>query len=399
MSGGASGAAAGGSSKRHAVKTRACRTTARQFELLLNYIERHPCMVNPRFPSSVSERERHWQRLVERLNGAEFSTPKGKDRWKKTWFDWKCNVRAKARSAAGKQALSPLEERLIAITGLLDCEESSSPSTPRKEGLPNGEVAYEIEDASPAFIAGVATRARSGSSGEPVSEALQSAYGESQDEYIVPTSEASASSATRLPVPISIAASNGSHALVLTDVRSLASPVVVKKELVIVDEEERSSEVDAASAGGALGERRRRSWEERSPSPHRRSGHKKRVSSVADGAESEELRCQHEEQLFVANKRKLEAEERRADAEADFYREEKKRSVALADLHREEQRKMAAVADFHAEERRKAAAKVEVLLEHKKFYIEQQKTEVLRRRLLQLEIRKLKRDMEQHGAR
>ncbi|XP_049528355.1 uncharacterized protein LOC125939707 [Dermacentor silvarum] len=105
-------------------KRRACRTSARQFELMLDYLERHPYMVSTRFPASLSVRERHWQRLAERLNSEELNPPKGMDRWKKTWFDWKCNVRAKARSASGKKTLSPLEERLIAITGLLDSDDA-----------------------------------------------------------------------------------------------------------------------------------------------------------------------------------------------------------------------------------------------------------------------------------
>ncbi|KAK8767047.1 hypothetical protein V5799_006180 [Amblyomma americanum] len=230
------------------------------------------------------------------------------------------------------------------------------------------------------------------------------AYGESQDEYIVPTTDDATSAETRLPVPVSIVASNGGPELVLTDIRSLASPVEAKQELFIVDDEEGSSEVDSAASGAreSPADHALRDWG--GAGEHPGCSPKRKVSS-ADGAQSTSLlreapteELKYEVQLFVANKRKLEAEERRADAEADFYREEKKRSVALANLHREEQRKVAAVAEFHAEERRKSAAKAEALLEHKKLYVEQQRTEVLRRRLLQLEIRKLRRDLQKNGG-
>ncbi|XP_077487270.1 uncharacterized protein LOC144098463 isoform X2 [Amblyomma americanum] len=383
------------------------RTSAKQFELILDFMEVHPNLATSQVHSSYTakDRKREWAEFAHFLNSHRLGIHKDSDKWRKTWFDWKCNVRAKMRSAAGKKTLSPLEERLIAVTGLLDCEENN-PSIPCKEGLPNGDLAFEVEDASPAFIASVASRARSVSSAHPVSETLQSAYGESQDEYIVPTTDDATSGETRLPVPVSIVASNGGPELVLTDIRSLASPVEAKQELFIVDDEEGSSEVDSAASGAreSPADHALRDWV--GAGEHPGCSPKRKVSS-ADGAQStsllreaptEELKGKYEVQLFVANKRKLEAEERRADAEADFYREEKKRSVALANLHREEQRKVAAVAEFHAEERRKCAAKAEALLEHKKLYVEQQRTEVLRRRLLQLEIRKLRRDLQKNGG-
>ncbi|XP_075552866.1 uncharacterized protein LOC142585765 isoform X1 [Dermacentor variabilis] len=409
-------------------KRRASRTSARQFELMLDYVERHPFMVSTRFPASLSARERHWQRLAERLNSEELNPPKGMDRWKKTWFDWKCNVRSKARSASGKKSLSPLEERLIAITGLLDSDDAP---LARKDALPYPEVVYEVEDSSvAAYVAGAASRTEASDSAEPVSDLVQSGYGESHGEYIVPTSETSTSgSATVVQARPASTASAGGPPLVLSDVRSLASgphtAVSVKMEVVDaddVDEEDDSdsdSEIDAnesqqAPTTAAEDRSPQFCWtqrEDRPPgrpsdvaghsTPPGRSGRKRPSADGGDAlgaASTEGLKARFEFQIFSATKRKLEADERRADAEAEFYRQEVKRSMTLASLHVEERRKIAAVADFHAEERRKAAAKVEMLLEHKKFYIEQQKTEVLKRRLLQLEIKRLKRDLGDTGG-
>ncbi|EEC15806.1 hypothetical protein IscW_ISCW012600 [Ixodes scapularis] len=64
-------------------RRRASRTSVRQFEVLLDYIEKNPCMVSSRIPTSSTERERHWQVLTERLNSDLMSVPKEKDKWKK----------------------------------------------------------------------------------------------------------------------------------------------------------------------------------------------------------------------------------------------------------------------------------------------------------------------------
>ncbi|KAM7309018.1 uncharacterized protein ISCGN_012649 [Ixodes scapularis] len=127
-------------------RRRASRTSVRQFEVLLDYIEKNPCMVSSRIPTSSTERERHWQVLTERLNSDLMSVPKEKDKWKKTWFDWKCNVRTKARGSAGKKSLSPLEERLVAVTGLLDGSDDSGQA--HRELVPYAEAVYEAEDSS-----------------------------------------------------------------------------------------------------------------------------------------------------------------------------------------------------------------------------------------------------------
>ncbi|KAH8021567.1 hypothetical protein HPB51_015963 [Rhipicephalus microplus] len=123
------------------------------------------------------------------------------------------------------------------------------------------------------------------------------------------------------------------------------------------------------------------------------SGKTSSESFPADGAASlDDVKTKFDFEVFLASKRKPEAEERRADAEAEFYRQETKRSKALASMHVEEKFKIAAIADFHVEEHRQAIAKTEMLQEHKKLFVEQHKMEALKRRLLQLEIRKIKRD-------
>lgn len=397
---------------------RCARTSAKQFELILDFMERHPKLAMSQLDSSytIRDRKREWAQLAHYLNSRRLGIQKDVDKWRKTWFDWKCNVRAKARSASGKKTLSPLEERLIAITGLLDSDDAP---LARKDALPYAEVVYEVEDSSvAAYAAGASSRTEASDSAEPVSDLVQSGYGESQGEYIVPTSETSTSgSSTMVQVPAGTASSGGTP-LLLSDVRSLASgpptAVSVKMEMVDEEDDDASSEVDAnewqqaptAAEDGSP----QFCWTQREDRPSGRPsdvaghttfpGRSSRKRSSADGGDAsiEDIKARFEFQIFSATKRKLEADERRADAEAEFYRQEVKRSMTLASLHVEEQRKIAAVADFHAEERRKAAAKVEMLLEHKKFYIEQQKTEVLKRRLLQLEIKRLKRDLGDNGG-
>ncbi|KAL1436021.1 hypothetical protein MTO96_010777 [Rhipicephalus appendiculatus] len=234
--------------------------------------------------------------------------------------------------------------------------------TPSRLTLGAGESSIQGFDAP--------SQAEASSSAGPVSDPVQSGYVESQDGHIVPTSESSISaSATMVRVPADMASCEAST-IVLSNVRSLST-----------GSHTGADRPPSRSLDGATAE----------STPSGKTGSK---SFPADGAASQDdVKTKFDFQIFSATKRKLEAEERRADAETEFYRQEINRSMALARLHAEEKRKIAAIADFHVEERRQAAAKAEMLLEHKKFYVEQQKTEVLKRRLLQLEIKRIKRNL------
>lgn len=343
---------------------RRVRTSARQFELILDFMERHPNLATSQLHSgyTVRDRKREWAQFARFLNSHDHlpaGVHKDADRWRKTWFDWKCNVRAKLRSASGKKSLTPLEERLVAVTGMLHTDDvaaaaAAAAAEERTDGPSYAHTVYEIEDGPPKLSAASshAVDAEDDDSAESVSPAVHSStYGESQGEYIVP-SVVSAPLRSVLP----------SGPLVPSDVQSPQAgsrgSVAVKQE-VVEDAPWPSSAGSSPRAGETVAREQ----------PHAGGGRKR---PAAD-------RARLEVEVLLATKRKLEAEERRAQAEALFYEQEKSRSVALASLHQEE--------------RRRAAAKAEVLAEHRNFYVQQQKTEALRRRLMQLEVQRLKRQL------
>lgn len=103
-------------------------------------------------------------------------------------------------------------------------------------------------------------------------------------------------------------------------------------------------------------------------------------------AEADERKVAAETLLVTEELKKCQEEKMKLKAEAEFLVQEKKRSE-------EETRKAAAIAEYHQEEKRKASAKADMLIEHKMFYIEQQKTEIVRRRMLLLEMKKMKQDL------
>lgn len=377
---------------------RRVRTSAKQFELILDFMEQHPKLATSQLDShyTVRDRKREWTQFAKFLNAHDLGVRKDADKWRKTWFDWKCNVRAKVRSASGMKSLTPLEKRLIAVTGLMDADDVAAA---RREGPSYAEMVYEIEDEPPKFSAagtsGHTVDDEDDGRAESVLPTIQSTYGESQDEYIVPT----------LPVE------SNPFQLVLSDVRSLAggrsrSRRRVKQEVVGDDVAEdvpllpstfsaglslKTEEPPAPEPLGGAGDNHRQqggAWDRNRPATDNRDDDHERADGVAACN-----KAKLEMEVLLATKRKLEAEERRAEAEAQFYEQEKRRSMALESFHLEEKRRVAAVADFHVEERRRAAAKVEVLTEHRNFYLQQQKTETFRRRLIQLEMRRLKREL------
>lgn len=113
---------------------------------------------------------------------------------------------------------------------------------------------------------------------------------------------------------------------------------------------------------------------------------KRKLEAETLKAEAEERRATAETVLLAETLKKCSEEKNKAMAETMFFVQERKRSE-------EETRKAAAIADFHVEERRKAAAKVDLLLEHRNYYAEQRKTEALKRRVLLLEVQKIRREL------
>ncbi|KAH6927286.1 hypothetical protein HPB50_001247 [Hyalomma asiaticum] len=103
-------------------------------------------------------------------------------------------------------------------------------------------------------------------------------------------------------------------------------------------------------------------------------------------AEAEQRKAVAETLLLTEALKKYDEEKKKAMAETMFLVQERIRSE-------EETRRAAAMAAFHIEEKRKAAAEAEMLIEHKKYFMEQRKTEVIKRRMLLLELRKMRREL------
>lgn len=226
-----------------------------------------------------------------------------------------------------------------------------------------------------------------------MSPSVDAVYGDSREEYIVPTPEGA----------ISPDMTVSDRIIVLSDVRSLVgskSPHQIKEEIIHEDDEVVSVEFQprpAVQDRPSVTDRAVQSTSRR-PDHHpscngvlpATAEHSRRHPFTQQPPSSTDLekKARLEVEVLVATKRKLEAEERRADAEAEFFREEKRRAMSLIALHEEECRRTTALAEFHREEKRKAQAKAELLLEHRRFYVEQQRTEVIRRKLVALELKK-----------
>ncbi|KAK8776000.1 uncharacterized protein LOC144098464 [Amblyomma americanum] len=102
-------------------------------------------------------------------------------------------------------------------------------------------------------------------------------------------------------------------------------------------------------------------------------------------AEAEQRKATAETMLLTEALKKCDEEKKKVMAETMFLVQERVRSE-------EETRRAAAIAAFHIEEKRKAAAEAEMFLEHKRYLVEQKKTEVVKRRMLLLELQKMRRE-------
>ncbi|XP_040065560.1 uncharacterized protein LOC8036239 isoform X1 [Ixodes scapularis] len=251
-----------------------------------------------------------------------------------------------------------------------------------------------------------------GHSPDNASMHVEATYGENHGEFIIPMSDVAEQQLIARP---STAPRDAAHSMVLSDVRSLvtAPPEIQIKEEV-PDRDGTVENPHNGNEGDVIEDVAAPALPAASPLPSPPVLHvvpqtvatppptatngpffaKNRNRRPAPYASStQDRKSRLEIEVLLATKRKLEAEERRANAEAEFYLEEKRRSMALVSLHQEERRKLSAITELHVEERRKASSKADLLQEHRNYYLEQQRTEVVRRRLLLLEIQKIKKEL------
>lgn len=113
---------------------------------------------------------------------------------------------------------------------------------------------------------------------------------------------------------------------------------------------------------------------------------KRKIVAEQLKAEAEQSRAVAETMLLAESLKKCEEEKKRAMAETMFLVQERIRSE-------EETRRAAAVAACQAEEKRKAAAEADMFVEHKRYFEQQRKTEVVKRQMLLLELQKLRREL------
>ncbi|CAN7945453.1 unnamed protein product [Ixodes hexagonus] len=105
------------------------RVTARQFELLLDYMSAHPALVRAATNSPMSQLERNalWDTVVEELN-AHGPAVKTRAEWKSFWNPRVCKARARDRdlscatgqTGGGVNPVPPLnaeEEKILALVG------------------------------------------------------------------------------------------------------------------------------------------------------------------------------------------------------------------------------------------------------------------------------------------
>ncbi|XP_064473523.1 uncharacterized protein LOC135388113 [Ornithodoros turicata] len=159
-------------------------------------------------------------------------------------------------------------------------------------------------------------------------------------------------------------------------------PLLVRPEPHPVTATSLLQQPEPSTTGAFFGPRKRSASPRTRPSPaeqtaeiefESRFAQRERLGAELRKLEADERKVLAETRLLNEKTRKCEEAKRKFQAEAEFFVQEKARSV---------------------EETRKAAAKAALHREQKNFYLEQQKTEVMRRRLILLEIRKAKRELQ-----
>lgn len=138
------------------------RTTTRQFEMMIDFMELHPKLVSGRLDPNftVKDRQRLWDELSNLLNADENGSLKDAEKWRKTWNDLKNNVRQKVSLLSKNNSkfyggspiyikLSSLEKRVTRMIGWIVTE--IHPST-ESSCIPSNQVenpvilAKETED-------------------------------------------------------------------------------------------------------------------------------------------------------------------------------------------------------------------------------------------------------------
>ncbi|XP_067129513.1 uncharacterized protein [Centruroides vittatus] len=112
------------------------RTTARQFQLMVDFMELHPKLIFGKLDSNftVKDRQRLWDELTTLLNSDEFGSARDAEKWRKSWNDFKNTIKQKLASLSKTQnldssatylRLSPLEEKVMRMIGSVTNEDSS----------------------------------------------------------------------------------------------------------------------------------------------------------------------------------------------------------------------------------------------------------------------------------
>ncbi|CAH0546668.1 unnamed protein product [Brassicogethes aeneus] len=107
---------------------RSGRTTKKQFEELLHFVQENKHILNFKLkPTEVVTVNSLWNDFATRINKKNIGPAKTSSQWKQVFTEWKANVRRKARvveqsriqtggGPANSTGLNPIEEQLLALT-------------------------------------------------------------------------------------------------------------------------------------------------------------------------------------------------------------------------------------------------------------------------------------------
>ncbi|XP_023244416.1 uncharacterized protein LOC111642317 isoform X2 [Centruroides sculpturatus] len=112
------------------------RTTARQFQLMVDFMELHPKLIFGKLDTNftVKDRQRLWDELTTLLNSDELGSARDAEKWRKSWNDFKNTIKQKLATLAKTQnldssstylRLSPLEEKVMRMIGTVTNEDPS----------------------------------------------------------------------------------------------------------------------------------------------------------------------------------------------------------------------------------------------------------------------------------
>lgn len=116
------------------IKQRRGKVSTGQLDILLDFLEQHADFATGRITSTFTSqlRDQFWDELALSLNSGDVGPKKEVVKWKKTFSDWKCAVKAKAGRIRGTrrartntqnktvEVLTPQEERLINLVGFAE---------------------------------------------------------------------------------------------------------------------------------------------------------------------------------------------------------------------------------------------------------------------------------------